>query len=47
VTGRAFADQAARVAALGGPEQVMRMGNYPYTPAPGEDPRYSDDLALG
>jgi len=25
----------------------MRMGNYPYTPAPGEDPRFSDDLAAG
>jgi choline-sulfatase len=47
VTARAFADQSARIAALGGPEQVMRMGNYPYTPAPGEDPRYADDLALG
>lgn len=47
VTAQAFADQEARIAAFGGREQVMRLGNYPYTPAPGEDPRFADDLALG
>jgi choline-sulfatase len=47
VTAQAFADQAARIAAFGGPEQVLRLGNYPYTPAPGEDPRFADDLASG
>jgi choline-sulfatase len=47
VTARAFADQEARIAAFGGREQVLRLGNYPYTPAPGEDPRFTDDLALG
>jgi choline-sulfatase len=43
VTARAFVDQEARIAAFGGREQVLRLGNYPYTPAPG----FADDLALG
>lgn len=47
VTARAFRDQAARIEQFGGRDAVMRMGNYPYTPAPGEDPRFSDDLAVG
>jgi choline-sulfatase len=38
---RAFADQAARIAAFGGEEKVKSMGSYPYTPAPGEKPRMS------
>ena len=46
-TAPAFAGQEARIAAFGGGEQVLRLGNYPYTPAPGEDPRFADDLALG
>jgi choline-sulfatase len=41
VTARAFADQERRIAELGGAEVVRRMGNYPYTPAPGEVPRIS------
>lgn len=41
VTARAFADQARRIADLGGPDVVRQMGSYPYTPAPGEAPRIS------
>ena len=41
VTARAFADQERRVAELGGREEVMKAGSYPYTPAPGETPRIS------
>jgi hypothetical protein len=41
VNARAFADQAARIASLGGPEAVLKTGTYPYTPAPGEKPRIS------
>ena len=47
VTARAFRDQQARIEQFGGTDAVMKMGNYPYTPAPGEDPRFSDDLAVG
>jgi choline-sulfatase len=47
VTARAFRDQQARIEQFGGKDAVMKMGNYPYTPAPGEDPRFSDDLAVG
>lgn len=47
VTARAFRDQSARIEQFGGRDAVMKMGNYPYTPAPGEDPRFSDDLAVG
>ena len=39
VNARAFADQAARIEALGGEDVVRRTGSYPYTPAPGEQPR--------
>ena len=41
VTARAFADQERRVAELGGRDEVMKAGSYPYTPAPGETPRIS------
>ena len=41
VTARAFRDQAARIESFGGRDAVMKMGNYPYTPAPGEQPRFS------
>ncbi|GAB5377317.1 MAG: sulfatase-like hydrolase/transferase [Acuticoccus sp.] len=41
VNARAFADQEARIDALGGPEKVLSSGSYPYTPAPGEAPRIS------
>ncbi|WP_332461104.1 sulfatase-like hydrolase/transferase [Acuticoccus mangrovi] len=41
VNARAFADQAARIEALGGSEKVMSAGSFPYTPAPGETPRIS------
>jgi choline-sulfatase len=41
VNARAFADQARRIAELGGAEKVLSMRSYPYTPAPGEAPRYA------
>ncbi len=41
VTARAFADQERRIAEFGGIDKVRAMGSYPYTPAPGEAPRYS------
>ncbi|WP_333834749.1 sulfatase-like hydrolase/transferase [Rubrimonas sp.] len=41
VNARAFADQARRIAELGGEEAVRKAGNYPYTPAPGEAARIS------
>ncbi|MGK7864937.1 sulfatase-like hydrolase/transferase [Falsiroseomonas sp. E2-1-a4] len=41
VTARAFADQARAIAANGGEEAVLKSGNFPYTPAPGEKPRIS------
>ena len=41
VTARAFADQEDRIAALGGVEIVKKRGSYPYTPAPGEAPRFA------
>jgi choline-sulfatase len=41
VTARAFADQDKRIEAHGGTEAVLRSGNFPYTPAPGEAPRIS------
>ncbi len=41
VSRRAFADQQRRIAELGGEDAVRGMGNYPYTPAPGEAPRRS------
>ena len=41
VTARAFADQEQRIAAFGGVDKVRAMGSYPYTPAPGEEPRIS------
>jgi choline-sulfatase len=40
VTARAFADQEARIAEKGGVDTLMKLGSYPYTPAPGEAPRY-------
>jgi choline-sulfatase len=41
VSRRAFEDQERRIHELGGAEAVLRRGSYPYTPAPGEVPRYS------
>lgn len=41
VNSRAFADQARRIAEHGGEEAVLKSGNFPYTPAPGEAPRIS------
>jgi choline-sulfatase len=41
VSTQAFADQERRIRELGGAEAVRKRGSYPYTPAPGEAPRYS------
>jgi choline-sulfatase len=41
VTARAFADQQRRIDELGGVTAVLKRGSYPYTPAPGEAPRYA------
>lgn len=41
VTARAFADQERRIAELGGHEALRTARSYPYTPAPGEAPRYA------
>jgi choline-sulfatase len=41
VTARAFADQEAAIARLGGRDRLLSMGSYPYTPAPGEKPRWA------
>ena len=41
VTWQAFDEQERRIQALGGREAVLKRGSYPYTPAPGEPPRYS------
>ncbi len=41
VNARAFADQARRIAELGGEEAVRKAGDYPCTPAPGEAGRIS------
>ncbi len=41
VSERAFRDQERRIAELGGAEAVRTRGSYPYTPAPGEAPRFS------
>jgi choline-sulfatase len=41
VTARAFHDQERRIDELGGIEKVKAMKSYPYTPAPGEAPRYA------
>lgn len=41
VSERAFRDQERRIAELGGAEAVLTRGSYPYTPAPGEAPRFS------
>ena len=38
-TAQAFADQEARIEALGGLDAVLARGNFPYTPAPGEAPK--------
>lgn len=40
-TASAFADQDRRIAELGGEDHVRAMGSFPYTPAPGEEPRFS------
>ncbi len=41
VSARAFHDQERRIEELGGTEAVLKRGSYPYTPAPGEAPRFS------
>lgn len=41
VSQQAFNDQERRIIELGGKEAVLKRGSYPYTPAPGEAPRYS------
>ncbi len=41
VSERAFRDQERRIAELGGAKAVLERGSYPYTPAPGEAPRFS------
>jgi choline-sulfatase len=41
-TARAFADQDARIKALGGLDAVLGRGNFPYTPAPGEAPKIAE-----
>ena len=41
VSAQAFDDQERRIRELGGVEAVLKRGSYPYTPAPGEAPRYS------
>jgi choline-sulfatase len=41
VTLRAFADQERRIQDLGGVDAIRNTPTYPYTPAPGEAPRYS------
>ena len=41
VSARAFHDQERRIEELGGAEAVLKRGSYPYTPAPGEAPRFS------
>lgn len=40
-TARAFADQERMIAQNGGREAVLAQKSYPYTPAPGEAPRYA------
>jgi choline-sulfatase len=41
VSERAFRDQERRLMELGGAKAVLERGSYPYTPAPGEAPRFS------
>jgi len=41
VSQQAFDDQERRILEFGGTEAVLKRGSYPYTPAPGEIPRYS------
>jgi choline-sulfatase len=41
VSQQAFDDLERRILALGGREAVLERGSSPYTPAPGETPRYS------
>jgi choline-sulfatase len=38
VNALAFADQAARIAAHGGPDAIKQRGDFGYTPAPGQTP---------
>lgn len=45
VSAKAFADQEARIEALGGVDKVLNSGSFPYTPAPGEAPRISGGAA--
>ena len=41
VSRQAFDDQERRILEFGGTEAILKRGSYPYTPAPGEAPRYS------
>ena len=41
VSQQAFDDQERRILEFGGRDAVLERGSYPYTPAPGEVPRYS------
>lgn len=41
VSARAFADQAAMIAHHGGPEAILKCGDFGYTPAPGEKPNFA------
>ena len=41
VSARAFADQAALIARHGGPEAILKRGDFGYTPAPGEKPNFA------
>jgi choline-sulfatase len=41
VSGLAFADQAALIAAHGGEDMVRKRGDFGYTPAPGERPSFA------
>ena len=41
VNARAFSDQEKSIQIHGGAETLLNAGSYPYTPAPGEAPRYA------
>ncbi len=41
VSAHAFADQAAMIAAHGGLAEILRRGDFGYTPAPGEKPAFA------
>ena len=45
VNAQAFRDQAAKIEAFGGVESVRRRGEFPHTPAPGEQARFTGSEA--